>query len=90
MLKTQQGPTGLAITLCTSRDNSESLLDEEAAALLQAPSGCLTPDPISKAKPSNHTQENHFDCLYQQSHSLSHFSRLVTKGEGWNVNRLIN
>ena len=43
------------------------------------------PHPISKAEPRHSSEEIHFEHLFPQSHSFSHYPKLVTIGEGWDV-----
>ncbi len=58
--------------------------------LLQALSGCLSPHPISKAAPSHPAEETHFSHLYPRSHSFGHYPKLMTIGEDWNEDQLVN
>ena len=56
-----------------------------------APSGCLSSSPyISKAEPSHSTGETNFGRLYPWSHSFSHYPKVMTVGEGWNIDGLVN
>ncbi|XP_054874822.1 protein-cysteine N-palmitoyltransferase HHAT isoform X2 [Amphiprion ocellaris] len=57
---------------------------EGAVPLLRAPSGCLS------FSPYHPTEEAHFSCLYPRSCSLGHYPELMTIGESWNVDELVN
>lgn len=50
-------------------------------------SGCLS---LSPCLPSQPAKETHFGLLCLQSHSFSHYPKLMTKGEGWNIDQLVN
>lgn len=46
--------------------------------------------PVSKAKPNHPSKGSYFRRLYPRSHPLGHYSELKARGEGWNVDQLIN
>ena len=56
----------------------------------ELPPDVRTFHPISKAEPGQSTEEAHFGHLYPQSHSFCHYLELMTIGEGWNINGLLN
>ena len=43
------------------------------------------PHPISKVAPCHPAEETHFGCLYLGSYSFGHDSKIMTIGEGRNV-----
>ena len=43
-----------------------------------------------KAEPSHRTEGTHFGCLYLWSPSSHHYRQLMTTGEGWNLQQLVN
>ncbi len=57
---------------------------KRAAALLWAPY------PISKGELMHPVAESHFERLYPRSHSFCHCPKLMTIGEGWNAEQLVN
>ncbi len=56
----------------------------------ELPLDVWAPYPISKAEPSHPAEETHFTLLCLQSHSFSHYPKLMTIGEGWSEDRLVN
>lgn len=48
------------------------------------------PHPISKVEPSHPTGEARFGIFYPWSHSFGQYPKLVTIGEGWNLDWLVN
>ncbi len=56
----------------------------------ELPPDVQSPHPISKAEPSHPTEETHYSHSYPLSHPFSHDPQLMTIGEGWNIDGLIN
>lgn len=48
------------------------------------------PYPISKGEPSHHMGETHLGRLYPRSNSCGHYPKLMTTGEGFNVDWPVN
>ena len=57
-----------------------------AAALLRGPFGC--PNINFKAEPSY--PAIHFTCYYPQSHSFCNYTQLLSMGQGWNLDGLVD
>ncbi len=55
----------------------------------ELPPDVWAPHSISKAGPSHPMEETQFCHLYLWFHSFSHYPKLMTIGQGWNVDRLV-
>ncbi len=67
-----------------SFDTKEQPLNSEL------PPDVRAPHPTSKAEPSHPTEKTNFSRMYPRSHSFGHDPQLMTIGEDWNVDVLVN